>query len=724
MEQPLNLYHSSVWHRVLKETSAAIMASSSSSPVPSPSGSPTPEFIVPPSTDNDAAVLRNTIISFGGLFLIFLVLFCHLRRTHPKVYNLRNWVPDIKTPLAQETYGSISWMWKLLLLIPDSEMLEECGMDALCFTRVLEFGFKLSVVGMCVAIWLMPVYKTAPVTLETQDIQDPIVQLSVSHLSSGSNRFIATVLGCYCVFGYAMYNLLKEFEWFILFRHQYLAKKRARNYTVYVQCIPPEYRTKAKLLRFLQQSHDHDAILEVSIAVKVPTLKKKVAKRDAIVSKLEHAINVEHVTGVTPTERRRRTNASTSTTPPTAMGAMVLPPLLSGSEHVNLIDALFEDLRQANAAVTESIEAIEKVQKDQIVELAETTTTTSPTMTMSMTMMTTSAQSDKESSPLLLSPSFPIGEESSSQTPSLGPPVQPPRQSLLSSLIGSLYSNSNDNDTLTNHNDNRSDTLNTTPLYEEDIHVSDLSNNTSIDINNNNNNLMTKKRVSFLDDPVGPATASSTRSNNSNTKQESIRSTGGDSNSSTLVSSLLGRATQASTGLVGGATQASKTFVGGATLASKTLVGGATLASKTLVGGATQATAGVKTLAATAVNIMVGEGDGTPVGAAFVSFTSLRAAQTTLQMIQYPEPFSMEVMEAPDPDGTYKFTILALGLELLRSIGSSVIPISLPNTLLTQTCCCCSPFVPIKFFSIWNGVQMCFGKMLEKVTKIFRLASY
>ena len=55
---------------------------------------------------------------------------------------------------------------------------------------------------------------TTATTEENADINDPIVKISSGNVPEGSRRFIATVLGAYVVFGYAMYNILQEFEWF------------------------------------------------------------------------------------------------------------------------------------------------------------------------------------------------------------------------------------------------------------------------------------------------------------------------------------------------------------------------------------------------------------------------------------------------------------------------------------------------------------------------------
>jgi hypothetical protein len=283
---------------------------------------------------NDAVVLKNTLRVYGTFFVIVLIIFSYLRRKYPRVYNLRNWVEDLKTPLAQEKHGFFSWMWKLFL-ITDSEMMDECGMDALCYARVLEFGLRVSCVGILNALWLIPVYLTAETTAETAYIEDPIVSISVSHLPSGSYRFCATVVGAYVVFGFTMHSILQEFEWFIMFRNQFLSKKLPRNYSVYVRNIPQEYCTPAKFLDFFQQSSS-GAVLEARLAIKTPGLKKKVAQREKVVAKLEHKINVEEVRGVTPMQRR-----------------------VTGPS-VNAIDALYTELRGLNKDISKTIDQIEQ----------------------------------------------------------------------------------------------------------------------------------------------------------------------------------------------------------------------------------------------------------------------------------------------------------------------------------------------------------------------------
>jgi hypothetical protein len=430
---------------------------------------------------NDSEVLRDTLRIYGSLFLLLLLLFCILRRRYARVYNIRNWLDEIKTDLASDQRGFISWMWKLFL-VTDSEMLDECGMDALCFTRVLEFGLKLSAIGMLNAIWLIPVYITAESSPETDYITDPIISISVSNLPPGSYRFCATVVGAYVIFGYTMYNILREFEWFIMFRHRFLSKKLCRNYCVYVQSIPEEYRSNAKLLEFFAQASAQGTVLDAHVAFKIPHLKKKVAEREKLVAKLEHAINVEEVRGITPMRR--------ATTGP----------------EVSIVDSLFEELGELNKYITEAIEKIELKSNDV---------------------------------------NFPLEDESGLNYPPL--------------LV----------ETASSSEQNSDDGLESTITL--DTHPTPLGS------------------------PPGPPAEMH----------------------SNLFANLKSQATKNAKNIT-----------------------------------SIIPTQSVVELAHQARSLIAQEEDGEPHSAGFVKFKSLRSAQAAIQMIQYPEPFAMEVLEAPQPEGT------------------------------------------------------------------------
>ncbi len=103
----------------------------------------------------------------------------------------------------------------MLQKFTDDEIMEQCGMDSLCFLRTLEMGAKLCLVGMLNALWLIPLYATADESEETSNIDDAIVASTVANLPSGSARLVATALASYLLFGYAMYLIMVDFKWFI-----------------------------------------------------------------------------------------------------------------------------------------------------------------------------------------------------------------------------------------------------------------------------------------------------------------------------------------------------------------------------------------------------------------------------------------------------------------------------------------------------------------------------
>jgi hypothetical protein len=93
--------------------------------------------------------------------------------------------------------------------ITEDEVLNECGMDALCFLRLLRMGYKISCLCALNAIWLMPLYKTAPPSAETDYINDNVVKVTISNVPAGSPRLVGTVLAAYTLFGYVMYLILQ-----------------------------------------------------------------------------------------------------------------------------------------------------------------------------------------------------------------------------------------------------------------------------------------------------------------------------------------------------------------------------------------------------------------------------------------------------------------------------------------------------------------------------------
>jgi len=100
-----------------------------------------------------------------------------------------------------------------------------------------------------------------------------------------------------------MFLLLEEFDWFTKARHRFLSKPEIRNYAVYVSGIPKAYRSSKALGDYFQQCSSKNAVLQAHIAYDTPNLDAKVARRKALIQKLEHAAAVEKLSGKKETHR-------------------------------------------------------------------------------------------------------------------------------------------------------------------------------------------------------------------------------------------------------------------------------------------------------------------------------------------------------------------------------------------------------------------------------------
>lgn len=224
-------------------------------------------------------------------------------------------------------------------------------MDALCFLRMLHFGFKVCLIGMFNSLYLFPTYATSDSQFASEE--DWVSKLSVSYLPPGSLRFVAPVVASYLVFGYTMYLILEEFKWFTANRHAWLSEREPRNYAVYVAGIPEELRSSDNLLKYFQNCFSDNSVLEANVALNIPLLEKKVAKREAMVLKLEHMINIEQIYGKKPMRR----NLVDPRSPPE-----------------DAIAAITEELYELNAEIETDITKIENMHKTEVDDMEQADT--------------------------------------------------------------------------------------------------------------------------------------------------------------------------------------------------------------------------------------------------------------------------------------------------------------------------------------------------------------
>jgi hypothetical protein len=184
----------------------------------------------------------------------------------------------------------------------------------------------------------MIVYSTSETSDETEDINDGVVAVTVANVPSETPRLIATTLAAYVFFGYAMYLVLEDFEWYTEMRHKFLRQRRARNYAVFIRNIPEAYRSNHALEEFMRSCFSHEAVLEARTAVTIGHLAKLVASRDATLAKLEHAIAEWEISGKRPTHKDG---------------------LVGMGEDVDSVEAYSKELKELNESVDATISKVE-----------------------------------------------------------------------------------------------------------------------------------------------------------------------------------------------------------------------------------------------------------------------------------------------------------------------------------------------------------------------------
>jgi len=305
-------------------------------------------------------ILLTTFKFYGVIFLASFVIFLFLRNRFTRAYNVNNSVEKYRTPISAEFHGPLSWMWNVFL-VSDEEIFNHCGMDAIVFIRSLRYGRKVAYAGMFTSLFLLPLYawsyssSSSPYvvgsqnTTNTTDLLDYLTLGAVPDAKEGHLEavFAAPVLAAYVVFGYALYLLLDEFAWYTKYRHRYLAKALPNNYTVYVKHIPPNMRSDKALLAYFSAVFPSGDVVDARVALATPKLDRLVAERNAVVNKLERAINVYNEKDVRPQHM-----PIVPKTPPTSIADSI--------RNVDSIDTYTSELAKLNIRITEGIDNVEK----------------------------------------------------------------------------------------------------------------------------------------------------------------------------------------------------------------------------------------------------------------------------------------------------------------------------------------------------------------------------
>ena len=224
-----------------------------------------------------------------------------------------------------------SWMWSVFVVQYD-DIAQECGMDAVTTIRLFEFGVKISLVAVLNSFYLLPIYKYMGNVVEG----DPAKEFSLSNLPQAHPALLATTFAAYIFFLATMHFIDKDFEWLTEHRHEFLAKKRVQNYSIFLSCLPKEMQSDTAIKEYFRNCFSHNAVVDGDVALSIPKLEALVARRNALISKFEHVINVRFVKGEEPMHKTK----------------------MCGGEQVESIPVYQEQLEELNKEISETIDQI------------------------------------------------------------------------------------------------------------------------------------------------------------------------------------------------------------------------------------------------------------------------------------------------------------------------------------------------------------------------------
>ena len=238
---------------------------------------------------------------YGSIFGISFVLFLIARKKYPVTYAFNSTPYGQNTELSKDAFGFIDWTWKIFRY-NDDQIFNSCGFSAIVYLRFLRLGFKLSAWGIFNSIYLIPIniFGCNDDADACTDLEDVVNRASLGNVSMSSPSLFATTFAAYVIFGKAMHYIFIEFKWFTQYRHKFSIEPKPDNYTVYVAHIPKEYRSDVALLEYFRSIFSFDDVLEAKIALDIPTLDKRVARRKVIVQKIEHNNNLQRKIGHIP----------------------------------------------------------------------------------------------------------------------------------------------------------------------------------------------------------------------------------------------------------------------------------------------------------------------------------------------------------------------------------------------------------------------------------------
>lgn len=237
-------------------------------------------------TSSVSSVVTSLVFNLA-IFFIFVIAFLLLRPKNKSVYQKRvvaDTVPENERPRPLKE-GIFGWFTDLVSR-SDSEVIRDAGLDGYFFLRYLRLLFLCSLVGV---VLLYPILlavnatgggSRSGATINGFDI------LSFANIKN-PNRYYAHVFLSWLFFGFIMFTLYRELQYYVAVRQSVLTSpaysNRVSRRTVLISTIPDEYLSAEALKQLFQ------GVKYVTINRNQKKLSKVVEKRDKLANKVEGA---------------------------------------------------------------------------------------------------------------------------------------------------------------------------------------------------------------------------------------------------------------------------------------------------------------------------------------------------------------------------------------------------------------------------------------------------
>lgn len=301
---------------------------------------------------NPSGTLRTSVSIYYSLLGLGLLVFELVRHRFRRAYDSRGvgsnvfWTATAPSS-SEKPFGWVTSVYR----VSDDEVMERCGLDTLSFLRFLRMGQKIALLVVTLSAALLPLYATAKPPPTNRSSIDPLERINMSNLRERDPRLWASTIAAFVVCFFAMYLLLKEYEYYVARRHELLSKAEAPQYSIIVDELPLKLRTRVTLEAYMKRLFP-DTLRSVYVAVECSNLEHYVAEREKVRNALEHALAVyEKAGGERPQHRE---------------GGSWLGCLLcrrgGRGVYVDSIDFQQERLAKLNETVAREIASIERAQ--------------------------------------------------------------------------------------------------------------------------------------------------------------------------------------------------------------------------------------------------------------------------------------------------------------------------------------------------------------------------